>query len=424
MENLELLFKSWIEDFGLNTTLVNILYIGANILGILIISILADWIAKKIILKSINQIAKKSKNTWDDVLVQRKVFNRLSHLAPAIVVYYLIAAAFPEAEGWVALVQKLTYVYMVIIGVLVMDSFINALHEIYKQTPISHDRPIKGYVQVVQIFVYFFGIIIVLAVIMGKSPGALLAGLGALAAVLMLVFRDSILGLVAGIQLSLNKMVKIGDWISMPSHNADGNVIEITLNTVKVRNFDMTITTIPTYALVSESFSNWRGMLESGGRRIKRSINIDVRSVKFCSEELLNKLEKVHHLTDYIKTRRKEVEEYNQSRGVDKSIMANGRRLTNIGVFRRYIEEYLKNHPQVNLDMTFLIRQLQATEKGVPIEIYVFSKEQRWVQFEQIQGDIFDHLLAGINEFELSLYQNPSGNDLSKVLESKLTLQQ
>ncbi len=424
MENLESLFKTWLENFGFNNTVINVLYVAGSILAILIISIIANWIAKKIILQSIKQIVTKSKITWDDILLERKVFNRLSHLAPAIVIYYLIAIAFPDAEVWVTFVQKMAYIYMVIIGVLVLDSFVTALHEIYKQTPISKDRPIKGYIQVVQIIVYFFGAIIVLAVILGKSPGALLAGLGALAAVLMLVFRDSILGLVAGIQLSLNKMVKIGDWITMPSHNADGNVTEITLNTVKVRNFDMTITTIPTYALVSESFSNWRGMMESGGRRIKRSINIDIRSVKFCSEELLDKLEKVHHLTGYIKTRRKEVEEYNQSKGVDKSIMANGRRLTNIGVFRRYIEEYLKNHPQVNLNMTFLIRQLQATEKGVPIEIYVFSKEQRWVQFEQIQGDVFDHLLAAINEFELSLFQNPSGNDLSNVLENKQIVKQ
>ena len=214
-------------------------------------------------------------------------------------------------------------------------------------------------------------------------------------------------------------MVKIGDWITMPSHNADGNVTEITLNTVKVRNFDMTITTIPTYALVSHSFSNWRGMMESGGRRIKRSINIDLRTVKFCSEELLDKLEKIHYLSDYIKDRRSEVADFNKSKGVDQSITANGRRLTNIGIFRKYIEEYLKNHPQINMEMTFLIRQLEPTETGVPIEIYVFSKEQRWVQYEGIQGDIFDHLLAAINEFDLKLYQNPSGSDFAGFLERK-----
>lgn len=419
MEKLELIFKNMLEQTGINADIANILFIAANILAIAIISILADWIAKRIILQTIKHIVQRSKVTWDDIIFERKVFNRLSHLAPAIVIYYLIAIAFPDASGWVAFIQKLTYIYMVLIGIFVLDSFINALHEIYNQSPISKDRPIKGYVQVVQIFIYFFGVITILAVLLGKSPGSLLAGLGALAAVLMLVFRDSILGLVAGIQLSLNKMVKIGDWISMPSHNADGNVTEITLNTVKVKNFDMTITTIPTYALVSESFSNWRGMMDSGGRRIKRSINIDLRTVKFCSEELLNKLQKIHHLSDYIANRRNEVSDYNQSQGVDQSIMANGRRLTNIGVFRRYIEEYLKSHPQINMEMTFLIRQLKPTETGVPIEIYVFSKEQRWVQYEGIQGDIFDHLLAAVNEFELKLFQNPSGNDFAQLLEKK-----
>ena len=417
MEKFEAIFKEWLLNTGINSSLADIFYVGANILAIIAISIIADWVAKRIILQTIKQIVRKSKVTWDDVIFERKVFNRLSHLAPAIVVYYLIEVAFPEASGWVNFVQKLTYMYMVFIGILILDSFVTALHEIYKRNPISKDRPIKGYVQVLQIVIYFFGVITILAVLLGKSPGALLAGLGALAAVLMLVFRDSILGLVAGIQLSLNKMVKIGDWITMPSHNADGNVTEITLNTVKVQNFDKTITTIPTYALVSESFSNWRGMLESGGRRIKRSLYIDIRSIKFCSKELLDNLQRVHRLTDYIEKRRKEVEEYNKSQGVDQSIMANGRRMTNIGVFRKYIEEYLKHHPMINKDMTFLIRQLQTTEKGVPIEIYVFSKEKEWVKFESIQADIFDHLLAAINEFELSLYQNPSGNDISKALE-------
>ncbi|PLX21981.1 MAG: mechanosensitive ion channel protein MscS [Salinivirgaceae bacterium] len=416
MEKFEIIFKTWLEEIGINAEMVNILYIATNIIAIIILSILANWIAKRIILQTIKHIVRRSKVTWDDIIYERKVFNRLSHMAPAIVIYYLIAIAFPDAVGWVAFIQKMTYIYMVLVGILVLDSFINALHEIYKQTPISKDRSIKGYVQVVQIVVYFFGVIIILAVLLGKSPGTLLAGLGALAAVLMLVFKDSILGLVAGIQLSLNKMVKIGDWITMPSHNADGNVIEITLNTVKVRNFDMTITTITTYALVSQSFSNWSGMMESGGRRIKRSINIDLRTVQFCSEELLDKLEKVHYLTDYIKNRRKEVAEFNESKGVDQSIMANGRRLTNIGVFRKYIEEYLKNHPEINMDMTFLIRQLKPTETGVPIEIYVFSKEQRWVQYEGIQGDIFDHLLAAVKEFDLRLYQNPSGSDFSEFL--------
>lgn len=416
MQQFEILFKEWLTSFGLSTANTHIAYIIASVLIIATVSIVSNWIAKTIILQIITRIIKKSKATWDDIILERNVFSRLSHLAPAIVIYYLIAQAFPDAPGWVSIIQRGTYIYMIIITLLVIDSFVNALHEIYNKTPIAKERPIKGYVQVVQIIVYFIGFIVIIAMLLGKSPGALFAGLGALAAVLMLVFKDSILGLVAGIQLSLNKMVRIGDWISMPSHGADGDVIEITLNTVKVQNFDKTITTIPTYALVSQSFSNWRGMMDSDGRRIKRSLYIDIQSIEFCSEEQLDQLEKVHVITKYIKERRKEIAEYNKSKGVDQSIMANGRRLTNIGIFRKYAESYLQNHPQINKEMTFLVRQLEATDKGVPIEIYVFSKEQRWIQFENIQSDIFDHLLAAIKVFGLSIYQNPSGNDLRLLI--------
>lgn len=421
MEHLEQLFKDWIINFGITSSTAHILYILVSIISITLISILSNWIAKSIILQIINRIIKKSKATWDDILVERRVFNRLSQLAPAIVINYLIAQAFPDAPGWILVIQRATYIYMIMIAILVIDSFVNALHEIYTQTPISKERPIKGYIQVIQIIVYFIGFIVILAVLLGKSPGTLFAGLGALAAVLMLVFKDSILGLVAGIQLSLNKMVNIGDWITMPSHGADGDVIEITLNTVKVQNFDKTITTIPTYALVSNSFSNWRGMTESDGRRIKRSLYIDIQSIDFCTDEQLDKLENVQVISDYIKTRRQEIADFNKNKGVDSSIMANGRRLTNIGIFRKYADAYLHGHPEINKDMIFLIRQLQPTDKGVPIEIYVFCKEQRWVQYENIQSDIFDHLLAAVKIFGLSIYQNPSGNDMKYLVKNQPT---
>lgn len=416
MQQFETLFKEWLISFGLSETYSHTLYIVASILIIAIVSIISNWVAKTIILQTISRVIKKSKATWDDILLQRKVFNRLSHLAPAIVIFYLIAQAFPDAPEWVSIIRRGTYIYMIIITILIIDSFVNALHEIYNEKPISKERPITGYIQVVQILLYFIGFIVVIAILLGKSPGALFAGLGALAAVLMLVFKDSILGLVAGIQLSLNKMVSIGDWITMPSQNADGDVIEITLNTVKVQNFDKTITTIPTYALISQSFNNWRGMTDSDGRRIKRSLNIDIQSIEFCTEEQLDELEKVHVISNYIKERRKEIADYNKNKNVDQSVMANGRRLTNIGVFRKYAESYLENHPHINKDMTFLVRQLQTTETGVPIEIYVFSNEQRWVEYENIQSDIFDHLLAAIKVFKLSIYQNPSSNDLRHLI--------
>jgi miniconductance mechanosensitive channel len=242
--------------------------------------------------------------------------------------------------------------------------------------------------------------------------------MGAMAAVLMLVFRDSILGLVAGVQLSANRMVKVGDWISMPSHHADGTVMEITLNTVKVRNWDKTISTIPTYAMVSDSFINWRGMEESGGRRIARAINIDLRSVKFCTPEMLEKFRKIHHLKDYIDQRQKEIEEYNRKHNVDESLPVNGRRMTNLGVFRKYLENYISNHPKIHKGMTLIIRHLEPTEKGLPIQIYAFSKEVEWAKYESVQADIFDHILAIIPLFELRVFQNPGGEDLKEIINS------
>lgn len=241
--------------------------------------------------------------------------------------------------------------------------------------------------------------------------------MGAVAAVILLIFKDTILGLVAGVQLTANNMVRIGDWISMPSHNADGTVLEITLNTVKVQNWDKTISTIPTYALVTNSFSNWRGMEESGGRRIKRHINIDMQSVKFLNVEMIAKFKKIAYLKEYIDKKEKELEEYNKKNNFDDSVLVNGRRMTNLGVFRKYLEEYLRHHPKIHQDMTFLVRHLQPDEKGIPIEIYVFSKDQEWAKYEAIQADIFDHILAVIPEFELSVFQFPTGNDLKKLVD-------
>jgi miniconductance mechanosensitive channel len=287
---------------------------------------------------------------------------------------------------------------------------------VYLTIPISQNRPIKGYIQIIKIIVYFIGIILALSVLLNKNPAYFLGGLGAFAAVLVLVFRDTILGFVASIQLSANKMVIPDDWITMPSHNADGTVKEITLNTVKVQNFDNTITTIPTYAMVSESFTNWRGMQESGGRRIKRSINIDMKSIQFCDAQMIDKFKKIHLIKDYVKTMQKELQEYNEKHNIDNSVLVNGRRLTNLGVFRQYVENYLYNHPRINNNMTFMVRQLQLTDRGIPIEIYVFSKDKEWVKYEALQANIFDHLLAVVPEFNLKVYQNPSGEDFRQFV--------
>jgi miniconductance mechanosensitive channel len=378
------------------------------------LAFLADWVMKRVIIGSIARLVRRSKNTWDDVFVERKVFNRLAHLAPALIIYYALQFIF-EAENLVNFLKHLTQSCMVLIVVLVIDAVLNALHEIYRRLPVSRGRNIKGFVQVLKIIFYFIAIILVISIFSGEAPKTLLTGLGALAAVIMLVFKDTILGFVASIQLAANKMVNIGDWISMPKYNADGDVIDINLTSVKVQNWDKTIASIPTYALVSDSFNNWKGMEESGGRRIKRSINIDMRSVAFLNPGQIEKLRKYYLLADYIKMKEKEIEEYNQSLELDDSVVTNGRRMTNLGTFRVYLENYLLNHPKIHKDMTFLVRHLQPTEKGLPLEIYVFSNDQAWTNYEAIQADIFDHILAIIPEFGLRVFQNPTGEDFQRL---------
>ena len=401
-------YHDWLIALGLSNNMAVGIKVLTITLVIILLSYIADKITKQIIVKFISGLVKRTKNQWDDIIFNGKVFNRLAHFAPALVIHWSIDFALAGFPVIVDVIQTVIYLYLTIVGTLVVNSFINALHQIYLHSKISQNRPIKGYVQLVNIFVFFIAGIFIISILTGKPATNLLAGLGAMAAVLMLVFKDTILGLVASVQLSANNMVEIGDWISMPSQNADGTVLEISLNTVKVQNWDKTIATIPTYALVTESFSNWRGMEESGGRRIKRSINIDMTSVGFCTQEMIDKFKKIKYLSDYIDIKTKELNDYNSSNSIDDNVLVNGRRMTNIGTFRKYIEEYLKNSPHIHKEMTFLVRQLQPTEKGIPIEIYVFSNKQEWADYEAIQADIFDHIMAVIPEFGLHVFQNPS----------------
>ena len=381
---------------------------------IILLAVVSDYITKKIIITSIKTIVKRSKTTWDDIFLTKKVFQRLAHIAPAIVIFITIDFAIDPA-GITEFIKGATVIYMIIITLLVTTSFISALHEIYLSFPISKDKPIKGYVQLVNIFLYFIATIVIYSQITGDEVRVLLSAIGALAAILLLIFKDTILGLVASVQLSANQMVKPGDWITVPSRNTDGTVLEISLNTVKVQNWDKTISNFPTYALVNESFHNWKGMEESGGRRIKRSINIDMNSVKFLDETLKKSLKKLHHVKEYIVERENAINEFNEKNDVDTSLPVNGRRMTNLGIFRKYLENYLQNHPSVNPKMTFLIRHLQPTERGIPIEIYVFSKIQEWAEYESVQADIFDHILAAIPWFDLRVFQNPSGEDFKNL---------
>ena len=416
------LVNDWMDNLltgiGMPLNLAIFVKIFIFLIVTVLLSYLSDIIVRKLIVSVFTAIIKRSKTKIDDIFLERKVFNRLSHLAPAMVIFFLTPLVFQDYPALIKHVQNGAYVYMILIGLLVADSFISALHEVYTSLPISKHRPIKGYVQIAKIAIYFIAIIIIIATVFGKSPKGLLTALGTAAAVLILVFKDTILGFVASIQLSANKMVKPGDWISIPSHNADGTVIEISLNTVKVQNWDKTITTVPTYALVSDSFYNWKGMEESGGRRIKRSVIIDMKSIKFCTPEMIKKFKKIQILRDVIEKKENELDEHNKKYEIDNSVLVNGRRMTNIGVFRAYIGAYLHNHPKINNEMTSMVRQLQPTDKGLPLQIYVFSNDKRWVEYEKIQSDIFDHILAVAPEFDLRVFQNPSGYDVVRLLDS------
>ena len=379
---------------------------------VILVAWLADVLSKKVLSRVISRLVKHTKTNYDDILLEKGVFKKLAHLAPALVIYFFM----PPALGLMAhshnIIMVLVTVWIIWIVVSFSSALIDAFGTIYTQLPVSENRPITGYIQLLKILVYISAILLSVQVVFGIDMSDVFTGLGAMAAILLLVFKDTILGLVASVQISGNKMVKPGDWIEMPSFSADGTVLEITLNTVKVQNWDKTISTIPTYALVTNSFKNWKGMEESGGRRIKRSLNIDTGSIKFCSDELLQKLNNFHLLKSYIAERTKEIAEHNTSKGFDANDKINGRGMTNVGMFRRYLEAYLNNHPKIHKNMTFLVRQLQSTEKGLPIEIYVFSNDQAWANYEAIQADIFDHIFAILPEFELRAYQQPSGYDV------------
>jgi miniconductance mechanosensitive channel len=409
-------FHELLSGAGLSDALVVFLENATIIVITIGLAFLADFIVKRIIIASIARIVKKTKNDWDDIFVERRVFNRLAHLAPALIVYGSLQYIF-DLPKVVAFLEHLTHTYMVLVIVLMIDAVLDALHEIYMRLPVAKGRNIKGFVQVVKIIFYFTAVIIIISIFSGEAPKTLLAALGTMAAVLILVFKDTLLGFVASIQLAANKMVNVGDWISMPKYNADGDVIDINLTTVKVQNWDKTIATVPTYALVSQSFNNWKGMEESGGRRIKRSINIDMNSVSFLDSKQIEKLRKFHLLKDYIEKNEKEIADFNASLLLEQGTVTNGRKMTNLGTFRKYLEEYLHHHPMIHKDMTFLVRHLQPTDKGLPIEIYVFSKDQAWANYETIQADIFDHVLAILPEFDLQVFQNPTGNDFHKLTE-------
>ena len=369
--------NDYMISFGLSEGISLHLSNVINAIIIILFGVLIYLITKSIILRILEKIILKSKAKWDDLLLKNKVFERTIHIIPAFVIY-AIAPIFPAYQTDPAY----SLLLLVIVLVLVINKLFDAVNDIYNNFEVSRERPIKGFLQVLKIFAFTIGIIVIVAALIDRSPLLLLSGIGAATAVLLLIFQNSILGFVASIQLASNNMLKIGDWIEMPQYGADGDVLEISLHTVKIQNWDKSITTIPTYAFISESFKNWRGMQESGGRRIKRAIYIDTTSIKICDEEMLERYSKIQYIEKYIEDKKKEIMEYNNINDIDTSSIVNGRHLTNIGTFRAYVVNYLKNHPELHKDRTLMVRQLNPTEKGIPIEIYAFTK-LRWINMKR-----------------------------------------
>ncbi len=404
---------SYLQSHGFNETEARIAMTAGMILLSLVIVVAAEMLSKRILLRVVYSLASKTKTRYDDLLVEHKVFNWLAQMIPPLLLYNLsvpVLRFYPESIG---IVQSVALLYLTVIIVFVFLSLLDALLEYYNQREFSEKLPLKSFVQVIKTVVISVGAVIIISKLIGQSPVVFFSGLGAFTAVIILVFKDSILGFVAGIQLTTNNLVRVGDWVEMPKYGVDGDVIDISLVTVSVQNWDKTISTIPAYALISEGFKNWRGMSESGGRRIKRSLSIDMNSVRFCDEKMLEKFGRVQLLTDYLHAKNLEISKYNEQHGIDRASPVNRRRLTNLGTFRAYLVAYLRNHPKINPDMTFLIRHLQPQDKGIPVEIYVFSNDQVWANYESIQADIMDHILAILPFFDLKVFQAPSGSDVA-----------
>jgi miniconductance mechanosensitive channel len=382
---------------------------------VLVAAWLAGLVARRVIATAVGRVARRTATGWDDALMRRKVFHRLAHLVPALVIYYGVQLA-SVSDYLTALVVRATAAAMVLIAVSAATAFLSSVNDIYERRPEARNRPIKGFIQVVQIALFVTGGIVVLATLLDRSPLVFLSGIGAMTAVLLLIFRDTILSFVASLQMGSYDLVRVGDWIEAPQYGADGDVVDVALHTVKVQNWDKTITTIPTHKLIDGSFKNWRAMPESGGRRIKRAVFIDMNTVRFLEEADVERFERFALLTDYIRDKRAELAADAEARPVAEDLIVNARRLTNLGTFRAYLARYLKQHPKVHEGMTLMVRQRDPTPDGLPLEVYAFSNDTDWVSYEGIQSDIFDHILAVAPEFGLRVFQHPAGRDFEAAI--------
>jgi miniconductance mechanosensitive channel len=404
----------WIKELfinaGLSFSLASLLSTVALVVIVALLSWSANFMAKYLINTLVTRIVKKTASKWDDIFLEQRVFTRLSHFAPALVIWFMAAWALKAYPGWMIAVHKMAYIYMLLAGMMVLLSFIEAWHQIYNTLAVAKHRHIKGYVQLVKILVIIITVLVVISVVFKKDISSLITGLGAMAAVLILVFRDTLLGLVASIQLSADNMLRIGDWITVPGRDVDGLVVDITLNNVKVQNFDKTIVNVPTYSLVNDSFQNWKGMEESGVRQIKRAIFIDIKSIKFLDDELRIKLSVNSFLREYMESFGNAGNRHGT--GTEDKLFFNPSLLTNLGVFRYYAESYLRQHPDIDKNQPFIVRHRPPEGNGLPLQIYGFSVNNGMVPYENIQSEIFEHLLAIMKEFGLKVFQQPTGEDL------------
>jgi len=414
-DSLVRIIALWLSRLGVSPDTASLITGISDFLMVLLLCVILYYISKFVIIRILKKIALRTESNWDDALLEYRVFQRMAFLVPGILIYQAIPVTLDEFPGVIAATLKLTNIYIIVIFLLIINSFLNAVYAMYQKSEFALYHPIKGYIQIGKIVVFIVVFLLILSLLFNQSPIYMLTGLGAFSAVLLLIFKDPILGFVGGIQLSANDMVRQGDWISMPKYGADGTVLEISLTTVKVQNFDNTISTLPTYSLVSESFQNYRGMKDSGVRRMKRSISIDMSSVKFCTQEMLDKFRRITILQEYIDRTEAELENYNKENAIDNTVFVNGRRQTNIGVFRAYLEEYLAHHQMVDNSSDLLVRQLQPNSSGIPIEIYAFTLETAFIRYEKVQSDIFDHILAIIPQFDLRVFQSPTGEDLRQT---------
>jgi miniconductance mechanosensitive channel len=408
-------FYDYLVSVGTNEVTAKYLNMLALLIILLIIITIIDFIIRKLIKSTFTQFAYRSKTNFDDLLISNKVPRNIAHIIPFLIALKFAPIVFTDFPNSDIVIEKSLQVFAIILTLWIARSLLNTLKDYFKTLPGLRDKPIDSYIQVFMIFAWVVGFMSAIAIITGIEFIKFVTGMGAISAVVILIFKDTILGFVASIQVSINDMVHIGDWITFEKYGADGDVIEINLATVKVQNFDKTITTIPTYALISDSFKNWRGMLESEGRRIKRALFIKQEGVKYLTEKDVEKLKSIQLITSYLETRQNDISAYNTSNNINKNELINGRNLTNIGVFRKYIDSYLKSHSGINKDMMIMARQLAPTNQGIPIEVYAFSSDKRWENYEYIMSDIFDHLMASLPYFDLEIFELPSHSSFTNI---------